>query len=67
MVDKCTTKCKNDKCFAFETGECRILRDTKFGGKPCPFYKTKRKRDAECKRTKARLIALGIINIEEEF
>jgi len=28
-------------CFAFNCGECEVLRDTNFGSRVCPFYKTK--------------------------
>ena len=28
-------------CLAFAEGRCKILHDTNFGKKPCPFYKTK--------------------------
>lgn len=26
-------------CFACTNGSCRILKDTNFGDKACPFYK----------------------------
>ena len=28
-------------CLAYSGGKCKILHDTQFGKKPCPFYKTK--------------------------
>lgn len=27
-------------CYAWMNGQCRALRDTDFGDKPCPFFKT---------------------------
>ena len=35
-----TKSCKQKKCFANESGGCRILFDTDFGERECPFYKT---------------------------
>lgn len=32
--------CKQD-CFAYLSGKCRVLNNTDFNGKQCPFYKTK--------------------------
>lgn len=52
--------CKNDKCFAYESGFCRILISSKFGDKPCPFYKTKRKLNAERKKSAERRLKLGM-------
>lgn len=33
--------CDNRECFGNEGGKCRVLVDNNFGGKPCPFFKTK--------------------------
>lgn len=52
--------CKNDKCFACESGSCRLLTNSKFIGKPCPFYKTKRKLNAERKKSISRRLKLGM-------
>lgn len=36
-----------DDCFANKNGLCRILEDSDFGGKVCPFFKTREQGDAE--------------------
>lgn len=52
--------CKNDKCFACESGSCRLLTNSRFTGKPCPFYKTKRKLNTERKKSVERRMKLGM-------
>lgn len=37
------------KCFAFHEGLCRILIDTNFNGKDCPFRKTNEQVEQERK------------------
>jgi len=34
--------CKQERtaCFAYLSGKCKVLEDTEFGKKACPFYKT---------------------------
>jgi hypothetical protein len=34
-------KCKKQECEYNINGRCRILRDTDFKGKECPFFKEK--------------------------
>lgn len=34
---------KHSDCFARENGRCKILVDTNFGLRDCPFYKAKKK------------------------
>lgn len=42
-------KCLKEKtaCFSYVKGVCRILKDTDFGEKDCPFYKTKEQFQAD--------------------
>lgn len=35
-------------CHAYHNGHCKCLKDTNFGSKPCPFYKTEDQNDYEC-------------------
>lgn len=43
MKMKETVKCGMHKdCFAYDEGECTILKDTDFGKRDCPFYKKHR-------------------------
>lgn len=34
--------CNNDNCFANNEGRCNCLSDSDFGGRKCPFFKTKK-------------------------
>ena len=50
MISKkrnCFCDCNNRECFAHEDGKCHALVDTDFGGKPCPFFKTREQIDRE--------------------
>lgn len=44
--------CGQRSCFAYRNGKCACLDDTDFGGKACPFYKTR-------KQYAAGLVAFG--------
>jgi len=41
--DRQLVPCRQNRisCKSYSKGRCRILHDTEFGEKPCPFYKTK--------------------------
>ena len=42
--------CMNhEKCFGNKLGKCIVLSDNDFGGKECPFYKTRAQFEAERK------------------
>lgn len=42
------------KCFAYSETACTILRDTDFGHKLCPFYKTKKQFNEDKEKYDAR-------------
>lgn len=46
--------CCNNRCFANEFSKCRILTDTNFNGRNCPFFKTTARLNAEEKKRKQR-------------
>lgn len=56
--------CENSKCFAcgfeFGTGRCTALNNTDFGGRKCPFFKTRERMDFEERKTNLRLEELGM-------
>lgn len=45
--------CGQRGCFAYKDGHCDCLRDTDFGGRGCPFFKTMKQYEADLKRTAA--------------
>ncbi len=52
-------KCENNRCFAYCFGQCKILTDSNFGGKPCPFYKSKERAAKDEAYAAKRLEKLG--------
>ena len=56
--------CENSKCFAcrvdFGRGRCIALNNTDFGGRKCPFFKTRERMDFEERKTNIRLEELGM-------
>lgn len=54
-------KCDRVNCFACLGRQCRILVDNDFGGRDCPFYKTKDRLEAERARCVLRLRQIGMI------
>lgn len=54
-------------CFACTNGRCRILKNTNFGDKACPFYKTKDQADAENARAMVRLVAEERYDLIEKY
>ena len=56
--------CENSKCFAcradFGLGRCIALNNTDFGGRKCPFFKTRERMDFEERKTNIRLEELGM-------
>ena len=56
--------CENSKCFAcrvdFGRGRCIALNNTDFGGRKCPFFKTRERMDFEERKTNLRLEELGM-------
>lgn len=46
-------------CFAREGGLCRILDNTDFGGRKCPFYKSQAQRDASADKSYWKLVDGG--------
>lgn len=51
--------CYDDKstCFAYSSGICLALHSTDEMRKPCPFFKSKRQNNEECRRAIERLLA----------
>lgn len=43
-------KDKRGNCFSLVNGKCRILDDTEFEKRNCPFYKTKEQYKKELKK-----------------
>lgn len=39
--------CDNRECFGNEGDKCRVLVDNNFGGRKCPFFKTREQIDRE--------------------
>lgn len=54
-------------CFACTNGSCRILKDTNFGDKACPFYKTQEQAEADNRRARERLVAEGRYDLIEKY
>ena len=54
-------------CRSSKNGTCRILKDTNFKGKPCPFYKTATQHAVECKKATERLIAIERTDLIEKY
>lgn len=44
-----SVKCEECECFAYakSVGECKVLSDTNFEGRKCPFFKTQKQLDEE--------------------
>lgn len=53
------TECNRYDCFANRSGRCRVLTDTAFGDKTCPFYKTEGQASEERAKAQDRLVAIG--------
>ena len=60
-------KCRECGCFANKKGICEALSDTDFGGRECPFFKTKE--DAETERLDAleRLVEKKRFDLIEKY
>ena len=54
-------------CRSRKNGTCRVLKDTDFKGKPCPFYKTALQNAVECKEALERLIAIERTDLIEKY
>lgn len=44
-------------CLGYGAGRCKILHDTDFGKKPCPFYKTKAMVTAQMRAAEERKVS----------
>lgn len=49
---KCLPVCAKEDCAACSGGQCVALTDNDFGGKKCPFYKTREQNEKEQARFK---------------
>lgn len=49
-----------ERCFFRQEKNCRILHDTDFGEKPCPFFKTPMAKRISDQQSNERLLRLGI-------
>lgn len=54
-------------CRSRKNGTCRVLKNTDFKGKPCPFYKTAVQNAVECKEALERLIAIERTDLIEKY
>lgn len=54
-------------CRSRKNGTCRVLKNTDFMGKPCPFYKTAVQNAVECKEATERLIAIERTDLIEKY
>jgi hypothetical protein len=54
-------------CRSRKDGACRVLKDTDFKGKPCPFYKTALQNAVESKEATERLIAIERTDLIEKY
>lgn len=59
--------CTKDECAANEDLHCIALTDNNFGGKECPFFKTKEQNEKERAYCEQRLAALGRGKQEDEL
>ena len=59
MKKKSSTKCDREECAAYKEGHCVALIDTDFGGKECPFFKTKEQNTRERAYCRERLNKIG--------
>jgi len=59
--------CSRSDCKSCNNGYCRSLHSTDFGGKPCPFFKTKEQMETEQSAVLARLTELGRHDLIEKY
>lgn len=57
--------CNVTECFGYEDRHCVVLTDRNFGGKTCPFFKTKEQAAEELAYCKKRLADIRKGNTEE--
>ena len=59
MKDLVTCTHNHDDCYAYQDGQCRLLKDTNLHGRDCSFYATP-EYVSECRRqSRERLISAG--------
>lgn len=58
---------KRTDCFACMSGRCKLLTDTNFGARICPFYKTTEQCRTERKIALARLNDLGLTHLLDKY
>lgn len=67
-MNKTTSKCSSHTdCHAFKRGGCIALSDTDFGGKNCPFYKTRTEHLKDRIAAAEKLRASGRIDLIEKY
>ena len=57
------TRCRQEiceRCYFRKDNNCRILCDTDFGMKPCPFFKTPADKRASDHKSNKRLLRIGV-------
>ncbi len=62
--------CPKAKCDCFSLngqGRCKALDDTDFDGKPCPFYKSAAKADADYEAAYDRLVDQGRFDLIQKY
>lgn len=59
--------CKAAECAAYEGGRCIVLTDNDFGGRKCPFFKTREQVAKEKDICEKRLAEIGIGKQEDNL
>ena len=58
---------KQKDCYAIQNGMCRLLKDTKFHGKDCPFYATKEQTKEDRRKARERLERIGAADLIQKY
>ena len=59
--------CPHHRCAGNKESFCRVLRSSNFGDKMCPFFKTTEQNEKEKKAAMARLIALELQDLIDNY
>ena len=57
----------HEDCYAIQSGMCRLLKDTKFHGRDCPFYATKEQVNENRQMARERLISIGATDLLQKY
>ena len=64
-IVRCTHTRKD--CYAIQNGMCRLLKDTKFPGKLCPFYASKAQAEEDRRKARERLERIGATDLIQKY